>query len=304
MGRRGLTLVVLAAGIGSRFGGPKQIESVGPGGEILLDYSVFDATRAGFTRIVFVVRDEVEALLRSRLAPLSARCDVEYVRQRSDDLPVGRAAPAGRRRPWGTGHAVWTCRDAVTEAFAVVNADDFYGPSAFDAMAGFLRSTDRSAPPRGALVGYALGATLTPHGTVSRGVCDVDPAGRLVAISERHGIERRGARVGYRDGVAWHALSDGAVASMNFWGFPASIFPLFEREFRRFLEPGPADDDEFRLPTAVGGLLNAQEIEVLVLPTEAVWLGVTYREDLAWVRDEIRQRVATGEYPSPLWGGA
>ncbi|MEN6370252.1 MAG: NTP transferase domain-containing protein [Thermotogota bacterium] len=302
MGSRRLTLVVLAAGLGRRFGGPKQIESVGPSGEILLDYSVFDALRAGFSRLVLVVREDVKHVLRRRLGVLSGRCEVEYVEQRLDDVPIGCTAPPGRVRPWGTGHAVWVCRDTVAEPFAVINADDFYGASAFDTMAQFLRDVDGRASLRAALVGYALSATLTPHGIVSRGVCEVDPAGRLLAIVERHGVERREAGIGYSDHGMWHPLGDDAVASMNFWGFAPSVFPAFGREFIRFLESIPAADDEFGLPTAVTALLRAQEGEAHVLPTKPAWLGMTHREDLEWVRDEIRRRVRAGVYSSPIWG--
>ncbi len=302
MGSCSLTLVVLAAGRGRRFGGPKQIESVGPSGEILLDYSAFDALRSGFSRLVFVVREDVKGVLQRRLGALSGRCEIEYVEQRLDDVPTGYAVPTDRRRPWGTGHAVWACRDAVTEPFAVVNADDFYGASAFNVMAHFLRGVGDRTPLQAALVGYALGVTLTPHGTVSRGVCEVDEAGRLVAIVERHGVERRETGTGYSDGGTWHPLDNDAVASMNFWGFSPGVFPAFGREFGRFLEPTPAAEDEFGLPTAVAALLKAREEEVHVLPTKAAWLGVTHREDLEWARDAIRRRVRAGEYPSPIWG--
>lgn len=297
-----MALVVLAAGLGRRFGGPKQIESVGPSGEILLDYSVFDALRAGFSRLVFVVREDVRVVLQRRFEALSSRCEIEYVEQRLDDVPAGHAAPAGRARPWGTGHAVWACRDVVEEPFAVVNADDFYGAAAFASMAQFLRDVGRRAPLQAALVGYALGATLTPHGAVSRGVCEVDKAGRLVAISERHGVERRGTGIGYSDRGAWHPLGGNTVASMNFWGFAPHVFPAFGREFGRFLESAPAADDEFGLPTVVAAILKTEEGEVHVLPTQATWLGVTHREDLAWARDEIRRLVQADVYPSPMGG--
>jgi hypothetical protein len=304
MARQELTLVVLAAGMGSRFGGAKQIEAVGPNGEIILDYSVYDALAAGFSRVVFVVRDEVEAVLRPRLEiPLAGRCDVAYVSQRLCDVPAGFAVPSTRVRPWGTGQAVLTCRGAAPGPFAVVNADDFYGAEAFETLARFLSLRDGAASERNALVGYALGATLTEHGTVSRGVCEVDENGRLASIAERHGVARRDAEVGYRnDSGAWHALSPDTCASMNFWGLDPSLFPLLEREFRSFLASSPGDKDEFRLPTALGALLATQEATVRVLRTTATWLGVTHREDLVWVRERIRDRVNAGDYPSPIWG--
>jgi hypothetical protein len=304
MARQGLTLIVLAAGLGSRFGGPKQIEAVGPRGEVILEYSVYDALAAGFSRVVFVVRDEVEAVLRQRLGPpLADRCDVTYVLQRADDIPQGFAVPAGRVRPWGTGQAVLACRDAVPGPFAVVNADDFYGAEAYNAVARFLSSGDGAATERNALVGYALGATLTEHGTVSRGVCEVDGSGLLASIAERYGVGQRGSEIGYPDDAgAWHALPRDACASMNFWGLDPSVFPLLEREFREFLASSPSDNEEFRLPTAMGTLLETREVTVRVLRTTATWLGVTHREDLVWVRERIRDRINAGDYPSPIWG--
>ena len=300
-----LTLVVLAAGLGRRFGGAKQIEAVGPNGEILLDYSVFDARRAGFSRIVFVVRKDVEDVLRTRFAATAAHGEIDYVTQRLEDLPPGNEVPVGRERPWGTGHAVWACRNAVAEPFAVVNADDFYGEPGFRAAADFLQSLRRRPedPLAMALVGYALAATLTPHGAVSRGICRLDPGGRLAEIVERHGVERQATGIGYvDDGGGRHPLAGDAVASMNFWAFPAEAFPPLGREFARFLRASPGPEAEFGLPTAVGSLLGTGAADVRVLRTASPWLGVTHREDLAWVRSEIRRLVEAGVYPSPIWG--
>lgn len=308
MAKRKLSLVVLAAGMGSRFGGVKQIEPVGPSDEILLDYSVFDAVSAGFSHIIFVVRDEVEAVLRERLSPeLAGRCGTDFVLQRLDDLPSPHSAPSPRVRPWGTGHAVLACRDLLVGPFAVVNADDFYGADAFRRVARFLSREDVPAASRNALVGYALAGTLTEHGVVSRGVCEVDGENRLTSIVERHGVGSRirgggpGSEIGYQDDAGWHAVPRDAIASMNFWGLDPSLCPLLEREFRSFLEAGPSDQDEFRLPSAIGQLIDRGEAAVHVLRTESTWLGVTHRDDLEWVRRSIRARVAAGEYPSPLW---
>ena len=305
MAKQELTLVVLAAGMGSRFGGPKQIEAVGPSGEIILDYSVFDALAAGFSRIVFVVRDEVETVLRRRLAAMPpGRCATAFVSQRLDDVPASFSAPATRTRPWGTGQAVLACRHAIPGPFAVVNADDFYGADAFHRVARFLSEARGPVSERNALVGYALAATLTEHGTVSRGVCQVDATGGLTSIIERHGVGRRESAIGYEADGDWHALPGDAVASMNFWGLDPSIFPHLEDEFRVFLASRPTDRDEYRLPSAIGSLLERRAVGVRVLRTNSTWLGVTHREDLTWVRDAIRSRVAAGEYPSPLWGGS
>ncbi len=305
MRRQELTLVVLAAGMGSRFGGPKQIEAVGPSGEIILDYSVYDALDAGFSRVVFVVRGEVEAFLRDHLgATLDDRCDVCFLTQRLEDLPSPFSVPAARAKPWGTGQAVLACRHAIPGPFAVVNADDFYGADAFRRVAKFLSEARGPVSERNALVGYALSATLTEHGTVSRGVCEVSATGGLASIVERHGVGRREDAIGYEQDGNWHALPGDAVASMNFWGLDPSVFPRLEDEFRAFLESRPTDRDEYRLPSAVGNLLQRHAVGVRVLRTDSTWLGVTHREDLTWVRDAIRSRVAAGEYPSPLWGGS
>ncbi len=303
MAAQPLTLVVLAAGMGSRFGGAKQVEAVGPSGEIILDYSVFDALAAGFSRIVCVVRDEVEAVLRPRLTrQLAGRCDVTFVAQRVDDVPAACPVPAGRSRPWGTGQAVLACREVLSGPFVVVNADDFYGARAFATVARFLMAADGPPTTRNALVGYALAATLTEHGTVSRGVCEVNPCGRLLSIVERHGVERREREIGFRDRAgAWQAIPTDACASMNFWGLDPSLLPLLEREFRGFFASAPGEADEFRLPTAIGSLLDAHDAAVHVLRTESTWLGVTHREDLASVRSRIAAQVAAGSYPSPLW---
>ncbi|MEW5825833.1 MAG: NTP transferase domain-containing protein [Candidatus Bipolaricaulota bacterium] len=298
-----LALVVLAAGLGSRFGGPKQVEPVGPSGETLLDYSIYDALSAGFSHIVFVVREEVEDVLRRRLGPaLGGRCRRTFVRQRLDDVPVGIDVPAARSRPWGTGQAVLACRGALEGSFAVVNADDFYGADGFARVAAFLRDGRGPAPWRNALVGYRLSSTLTESGTVSRGICAVNSSGDLESIVECHGVGRRAdGAIGYDDRGTWRPLEADAVASMNFWGLDASVLPLLERGFRRFLATGPGDHDEFRLPTAIGDLIDEGAVGVRVLQANAEWLGVTHRADLDGVRRRIGEKVAAGEYPSPLW---
>ncbi len=301
--RRELTLVVLAAGMGSRFGGAKQVEGVGPNGEILLDYSVYDALEAGFSRVVFVVREEVEAVLRQRFAEtLASRCRIDYVPQRLGDLPAPFSAPSTRTKPWGTGQAVLACRDVVSGPFTVLNADDFYGADAFRRAAAFLSSAGGPATARHVLVGYDLAATLTEHGAVSRGVCEIDARSQLSSIVERHGVARHGSEIACTDesGAAYPLPRD-AVASMNFWGLDPSLFPALEREFRTFLAARPGDKDEFRLPTAIGDLLARGEISVRVVQTSAAWIGVTHRNDLLWVRAAIAAKVAAGEYPSPLW---
>lgn len=297
-GAQDLTMVVMAAGLGSRYGGLKQIEPVGPHGEWIVDYSVFDALRAGFGRILFVVREEVEATLRARFdGMLRDRCETGYVRQRLDDLPAGFAAPPGRAKPWGTGHAVLVCRDLLFGPFAVINADDFYGRSAYLVMATHLRSAKGHA-----VIGYPLASTVTGHGTVSRGICRVRGDGRLESIVERKRVARRGEAVAYtEDGETWHSIPAGSIASMNFWGFVPSILPEFLRRFQRFLAQGPGPSDEFFIPGIVGELVREGVADVDVLPSDGDWFGVTYREDLPRTRRGIERLVEAGVYPSPLW---
>ncbi len=297
------SLVVLAAGLGSRFGGPKQVEAVGPSGEILLDYSIYDALHHGATRVVLVVRDEVEAVLRPRLdAALAGRCDLAFVSQRQDDLPSPFTPPAGRTRPWGTGHAILACQAVLDGPFAVLNADDFYGADAFARVAALFRDA-REPDAANALVGYTLDQTLTEHGTVSRGICQVGPCGTLTSIVERHGVSREpDGQIRYTtaDGTR-HPIPRDAVASMNFWALDACVVPRLEQGFREFLGAAPGDRDEYRLPTAIGALIDRGALSVRVISTAAEWLGVTHRDDLAWVRAALQQHVERGDYPSPLW---
>lgn len=301
-GRRRPTLVIMAAGIGRRYGGLKQVEPVGPSGEWIVDYSVFDAIRAGFGRIVFVVRDELEEALRARFgAALAGRCEVDYVHQRLDDLPAGFAPPTDRVKPWGTGQAVLACRNLLDGPFAVINADDFYGRSGYELLVHFLgnRTGDH------ALVAFPLERTLTEHGTVSRGICRLGEDGTLDSIVERKRVARRDGRIAYtEDGETWLPVADGAIASMNMWGFAPGILVDLRERFVSFLEDDPAPDEEFFIPSVVGELLAEGRVRVRVLRSRDPWFGVTYREDLPRTREAIADLVEAGAYPAPLWGGA
>ncbi|HVU33546.1 MAG TPA: sugar phosphate nucleotidyltransferase [Opitutaceae bacterium] len=303
-----LTLVVLAAGMGSRYGGLKQIDPVGPSGETVLDYAVFDAVRAGFERVVFVIRRDFEGVFREQIGGRYAgRVAVEYVFQSVDALPVGFAPVGGREKPWGTGHAVWCARDAVTDNFAVINADDFYGAESFAQLAGFLRRPPRPGPAGFAMVGFRLANTLSEHGTVSRGVCDVDGGGALRGIVEQTGIAP--AEVG-----AGRRYSGAEIVSMNCWGFTPALFAGLTAQFRAFMTgvaaardggetSGTADPlkSEFYLPAAVSTMISRREAEVAVLPTTASWFGVTYREDKPRVSAAIAGLVRTRAYPERLF---
>jgi dTDP-glucose pyrophosphorylase len=291
-----LTLVILAAGMGSRYGGLKQVDPMGPSGETVLDYSIHDARRAGFGRVLFVIRRDFEAEFRSRIGDrYSGRIGVDYAFQAIDDLPAGHAVPEGRVKPWGTGHAVWCARSALDGPFAVVNADDFYGAGSFHALADFLRAAPAAGGvPVHAMVGFRLGNTLSENGAVSRGICSVDTQGRLLDIVERTGIRAEDVGPG-------RPLGADVPVSMNCWAFTPGFLPQLDARWRAFLSAGGATQTgEFYLPHAVNELIQAGEAEVRVLPTADEWFGVTYREDKPRVQAAIADLVRKGKYPSPL----
>jgi hypothetical protein len=294
-----LTLVVLAAGMGSRYGGLKQIDPMGPSGETVLDYTVHDAVRVGFGRVLFVIRRDFEAEFRAAVGSrFEKRARVDYVFQSLDALPAGHALPAGRVKPWGTGHAVWCAREALDGPFAVVNADDFYGAGSFTGLARFLRSAEsaKKSPPEFAMVGFRLANTLSEHGAVSRGVCSVGADGLLADIEERTGI--LASEVG-TDAACMYKPD--TIVSMNCWGFTADFLPKLDARWRDFLAAhGASEKTEFYLPFAVNDLLRAGAARVHVLPTDDQWFGVTYREDKPRVQAAIAALVESGAYPSPL----
>lgn len=301
----GSTLVVLAAGIGSRYGGLKQVQPIGPGGEAVLDYSVFDARRAGFTRFVFVIREAIEQDFRTLLARrFEKHLDVQYAFQSLDRLPPGFTVPAERQKPWGTGHAVLCAEEKVTGPFAVINADDFYGAQSFQTLGNFLNTPRPPAAQEDyAMVGFRLDRTLSEHGTVARGVCRVAGNGLLESVEELTGIERTASGLGNRlaDG-SLQSLTGGEIVSLNCWGFQCGLFGHLRRLFAEFLAANQANPKaEFYLPGAVNALLQAGSAQVHVLPTPCSWFGVTYREDLPVVIESIRQLVRAGEYPERLW---
>lgn len=296
------TLVVLAAGIGHRYGGLKQIEPVGPSGEIVIDYSVFDAISAGFGKLLFVIRREIEDTFKSVIEPhFAGRIAIEYAYQELDDVPAGFTPPHGRTKPWGTGHAVYACRHACKEPFAVINADDFYGRTSFKLLAEKLGQL----PPKGSrycLVAFILRNTLSNYGPVSRGICRAGEDDLLSTVVEHHKVEQAGTLVhGLRDGKPV-TLTGEEPASMNLWGFTPTIFGHLEREFRVFI-PSATDNAtvEFQLPTVVDSLINQGRAEVEILYSHERWLGVTYPEDKPRVAAGIRDLVKASVYPQKLW---
>ena len=295
----------MAAGIGRRFGSPKQVEAVGPSGETILDYSVFDALAAGVQKGGFVLSREVEAEFRKRVeATIGLACEVEYAIQEfgGSDLP---ASPA-RRKPWGTAHAVMVCRDHVSMPFGVINADDFYGSESFARLSGYLKDAeDHECGLDICMVGFPLENTLTKHGHVARGVCVVGSNGFLIEVQEQTRIERRGRQVGYlNDREEWVPIPAGRLASMNMWGFTPLLFVELDLGFKAFLQKGTPHlvEGEYRLPDVVHQLLAQGRAKVKVLPCAVQWFGVTYREDIIGVKRHIKALVDRGEYPRRLWG--
>ena len=286
-----ITLVVMAAGMGSRFGGLKQIEPIGPKGEAILDFSVYDAVKAGFTKVVFVIKHAIEKDFKEFVGNrIEKKVKVEYVFQEIDKLPEGYNCPEGREKPWGTAHAILCCKDVVKEPFAVVNADDFYGRSAFVKMAEFLKSDSDDY----AMVGFRLVNTLTENGYVSRGVCDIEN-GELKSVTERTKI--MDCKYTEDDGATWTALPEDTVVSMNLWGFRPDVFGYIETGFKKFLdEKIDVPKSEYYLPAVVSERIENGEKSVKVLIAEDKWYGVTYKEDKQVVVDAIGKMVTDGLY--------
>lgn len=298
-------LLVMAAGVGSRFGGDKQLEPVGPGGATLLDYSVHDALRAGFAHVVFVIRREMAERFHEVVGRrYEGRVSVAYAFQELSGLPEGFAMPPGRTKPWGTGHAVLAAAASVDAPFAVINADDYYGSDSFARLGAFLSAGERASRPHlYALVAFRLRDTVSEHGSVARGVCAVGGDGMLSHVTEVTGIDRA-AEGGFRapgpDGE--RRLTGDEPVSLNFWGFTPSLFPQLEERFSAFLaERGQDPRAEFFLPDAVNDLLRSGRVSVEVLPTRSQWFGLTYKADQPRVAERLREMHARGEYPPRLW---
>lgn len=285
--------------MGSRYGGLKQIDPVGPGGETIIDYSVYDAIRAGFDQLVFVIRRDLEQAFRETIGRrFEQRIAVKYVFQELDSLPPGRAVPPSRRKPWGTGHAILMAAGLINEPFGVINGDDFYGAQSFQLLAAHLQPDN----PNYAMVGFVLRNTLSEFGSVARGVCQLT-GGRLGGLREIVGIEKSGAAARYKNGTGeFRALTGEEMVSMNMWGFGPGIFDHLRQQFGDFLALHGADEKaEFYIPSVVNNLISSRLKQVDVLPTDSTWFGVTYREDRPFVVEGIRQLIRNGEYPERLW---
>lgn len=310
------TLVIMAAGMGSRYGGLKQLDSMGPNGEIIMDYSIYDSLRAGFGKVVFIIKKEIEEAFRDKIGKTIEKIvDTDYVYQDINDIPKGYVVPEGRVKPWGTGHAILCSEKAVKTNFAVINADDFYGYSSYKVIGEYLSNLkDDESFYQYAMVGYNIENTITEHGHVSRGICSIDEAEYLTDIVERTKIARMGRAIEFtEDGVKWTQIPNGTKVSMNMWGFTPSIFSELQTKFSEFMEENNINKNqdmqssqqslkaEFFLPTAVGELVSVGKAKVRVLPSKERWYGVTYAEDKDSVKAAIEEMIRVDKYPKKLW---
>ncbi len=301
------TLIIMAAGMGSRYGGLKQVDKITDAGEIILDFSLYDAMMAGFNRAVFVIREEHRDLFRELVDERAGRfMQVEYAYQDLTDIPEGVEIPEDRVKPWGTSHAILACRDLIDGPFAVINADDYYGPGGFVSVYNYLSEHEDGEKYSYCMAGYKLGNTITEHGHVTRGVCETDENGFLTQITERSKIMRRPEGICYTedDGETWHLLPEDTLVSMNFWGFTASMMDELRKGSEEFFaDEMPANPlkSEFLLPRSVDKLIKEGKAQVKVLTCNDKWCGVTYREDKEIVRDQLQSKKDKGEYPERLW---
>ncbi|MEI2740073.1 MAG: sugar phosphate nucleotidyltransferase [Chitinophagaceae bacterium] len=294
------TLVILAAGMASRYGSMKQVEGFGPAGETIMDYSIFDAIRAGFGKVVFIIRKEFANNFKAIFEPkLNGRIETAYVYQELNSFTYGFEIPAERTKPWGTAHAVLCAKDAVKEPFAVINADDFYGHNTFENAAAFLNVG--CTPENYGIVGYDLISTLSDHGTVNRGVCGLNNKGNLATITERINISKKGDKIICDDGLEPKELSAATSVSMNFWCFDTSFFSFAQNLFTEFLQQhGKGLKSEFFIPIVADQFIK-EGGSVEVIPTTSLWFGVTYKEDAPFVQQSLHRLIKNGEYPENLW---
>ncbi len=297
---KNLTLLVLAAGMGSRYGGIKQIDGFGPSGETIMDYSLYDSIRAGFTKVVFIVREEILDTVKEIFLPkLKGKIEVDFVIQSLDTLVPKEFLNSERTKPWGTAHAMLCAKDVIHEPFAVINADDFYGQEAFQAVAHFFKTETQG---HHALVGYTLKNVLSDYGSVSRGVGEEDANGYLTSVVERTNVSKENGKIIAKEKDGNIELSPEAKTSMNFWGFYPSIFPYTEELFHQFLKENSGNiKAEFFIPIVANNLVKSGKGKIKVISGGSTWFGVTYKEDKEEVSRKIKELVAKGEYPSRLW---
>ncbi len=300
-------LVIMAAGMGSRYGGLKQIDPVGPNEEVIIDYSLYDARRAGFETVIFIIKHEIEDLFKATIGDrVSKYMNVKYAFQQLDDLPKGYSVPAGRAKPWGTSHAILAARDLIDAPFAVINADDYYGPEAFQAIYDYLSTHEDGETYSFAMVGYLLKNTTTENGHVARGICVTDEHHNLISVTERTRIEEYAGGIHFStdDGETWTDLDPNTLVSMNLWGFTQSFITEAKARFTRFLDRALAENPlkaEYFLPSVVSQLLDEGKATCKVLFSHDKWYGVTYQADKPGLIAALAAKTSQGLYPSPLW---
>lgn len=301
-------LVIMAAGMGSRYGGLKQIDPVDEQGHIIIDFSIYDAKLAGFEKVIFIIKKEDEKDFREAIGErIEKVMDVAYVYQELNNIPEGYNVPKERVKPWGTAHAVLSCKNEIDGPFAVINADDYYGRGAFQKIYDYLVTHQDDEKYRYAMVGYQLENTLTENGHVARGICEIDKDGELLRVTERTRIEKGGDGAAYTEdeGATWVSLPERTIVSMNMWGFTAGFLKEIENGFEAFLQKGLQENPlkcEYFLPAVVSNLLDEDRAAVKVLTTEDKWYGVTYKEDKPMVEQAIKNLKKSGLYPGNLWG--
>lgn len=295
------TLIILAAGMGTRYGGLKQLDEVGPNGEAIIDYSLFDAIRAGFGKVVFVIRTDFAEAFKARFeSKLKGRIEVEYVYQSLDKIPAGSVVNPQREKPWGTSHATMMAEPAVHEPMAVINADDFYGSKSYQVMADFLNASNDDKEY--AMVGYNVANTLSEYGSVSRGVCNMDQEGFLTTVVERTKIKRDPDGIYYYEGEERFKLKEDTPVSMNFWGLKTNVFKYLNEGFKSFLEAhGNELKSEYFIPLLINDNIVKGNIRTKVLQCDSPWFGVTYKEDKPMVQQKIKDLISSGDYPEKLW---
>lgn len=302
-------LVVMAAGMGSRYGGLKQLDPVGSFGEVIMDYSLYDAKKAGFEKVIFIIKHSIEKEFKEKIgAHISEHMETAYAFQDIDDLPPGYSIPEGREKPWGTCHAVLAARSLLADTpFAVINADDYYGRNAFQLLYGYLTSHPDNNRFQYCMVGYSLENTVTDHGSVSRGICETDQSGNLTSVTERTQIEKHGAGIRFTEdnGATWQPIDNGATVSMNLWGFNPSFCSEAAKRFPHALDQILSKNPlkgEYYLPSVVSELIQEGKAQVKVLKSTDRWYGITYKEDRQSVVESMKAMAEQGLYPSPLWG--
>lgn len=295
------TLLILAAGMASRYGSMKQTDAFGPNGETIIDYSIYDAIEAGFGKVVFIIQEQFLDSFKSIFEPkLAGKVETDYVFQNYDLTPFGIDQQIERAKPWGTAHAVLAARNAVKEPFCVINADDFYGKEAYRKMVDFL--TTEAAPDRFSMIGYEIGKTLSDHGSVSRGVCVADEKGNLKEIKERTKVYKKGSEIVFEEDEQETRLDADTRVSMNFWGFTPAIFEVSKDLFKQFALANTENPKaEFFIPLVADALIAEGSATFKIIPTTTKWFGVTYKEDKPIVQQSIDQLVSGGEYPQKLW---